>query len=89
MMNPRPDRRANQAEALGALFLAGDVGDVGGRRRDRGAGDARDGVADEQQHQRVGKAHDGVVDGQAGERNQDDRAAPEAVREVAERRGRT
>ena len=31
-------RRTDQAEALGALFLAGDVGDIGGGGRDRGAG---------------------------------------------------
>ncbi|MNY64081.1 hypothetical protein D3C86_2011310 [compost metagenome] len=68
-----------QAEALGALILGGDVGDVGRCDCHVGAGDAGNGAADNQHPEMWREGHDEIVDGGTGQGHQQDGTPPEAI----------
>ncbi len=55
-MKPEAERRADHAHAARAILRRGDVGNVGLRGRDVGAGNAADDARDEEQRQRRARA---------------------------------
>jgi hypothetical protein len=76
--------RADQPEVLRALLGRGDVGDERVGRREGRPGHAGDRAAEEQPRERGGQAHHDVVDAERADREEQHRAAPVAVGEVAE-----
>jgi hypothetical protein len=77
-----PDR-AEQTEARGPLLRRGHVGDVGGRHRKAGGGEARQHAADEQPRQVRRERHQQVVEPKAEDRGDQHRPAAEPVRQGA------
>ncbi len=83
---PDAEGRLKQAEAFGANFLTGNIGDVGGRNRHVGAGDAGDRPAEDKKPQIGREGHDQIIDGRAAERDQKNRPPSIPITQHAEHR---
>ena len=76
----------DQAKLLRSFFRWRDVGDVGECGGDVGGGNPGNQAADEKPGKRRGKSHENVINAQSKAGNEDDRAAPEAIRPGAQKR---
>ena len=80
------ERRADQAELFWPFFRRSDIGDVSETCGHVGSGNAGDDPADKQPAERRSESHKNVVDAQAKTGDEDDGAAPEAIRPGAQER---
>src|SRR6267143_425676 len=79
-------RRADQAELFWPFFRRSDIGDVSETCGHVRSGNAGDDPADKQPAERRSEGHKNVVDAQAKTGDEDDGAAPEAIRPGAQER---